>query len=94
MKADQAYLKPPFCSEHRIPMVWGETDFTYTEDDVTVIVRHIPAWLCPYGEDAAFLPSATDELIATVRELIEVAKRAKAQRTLLPQQEYFVKVMS
>jgi hypothetical protein len=29
-----------------------------------------------------------------VRELIEVAKRAKAQRTLLPQQEYFVKVMS
>jgi len=64
-------------------MVWGETDFTYTEDDVTVTVRHIPAWVCPYSDDAAFLPGVTDELIGTIRELIEVAKRSKIQRPSL-----------
>ena len=75
-------------------MVWGETDFTYAEDDVAVVVRHIPAWVCPHGDDAAFPPGVTDELIETIRELIEVAKRSRAHRTLLPQQEYLVKVVS
>ncbi|MCP4361296.1 MAG: hypothetical protein GY796_25080 [Chloroflexi bacterium] len=87
-------LKPPFCSEHYLQMVWGETDFAYAEDGIEVVVRHIPAWVCPQGDDAAFPPGATDELIETIRELIAVAKRTQAQRTSLPQQEYLVKVMS
>lgn len=87
-------LKPPFCSDHHIPMVWDETDFTYAEDGVEVVVRHIPAWVCPRGDDAAFPPGVTDELIETIRELIAVAKRTQAQRPSLLQQEYLVKVMS
>jgi hypothetical protein len=87
-------LKPPFCTEHRIPMVWGETEFTYSEDGIEVVVRHLPAWVCPYGDDAAVPPGATSELIQTVRELISVARRSRAQHTTLQQQEYLVKVVS
>ena len=47
-------LKPPFCSEHRIPMIWGAIDFPFTEDGIEVVVRQIPAWVCPHGDDAAF----------------------------------------
>jgi hypothetical protein len=87
-------LKPPFCTEHLIPMAWGETEFAYQEDGIEVVVRHIPAWVCPFGDDAAFPPGATSELIQTIRELISVAKRSREQRTSLPQQEYLVKVVS
>ena len=81
-------LKPPLCSEHRIPMNWGETDFTYAENGVEVIVRHIPAWVCEYGDDVAFAPGVTDELIATIRQLIRIAQQAKLDYPSLPQQEY------
>ncbi len=86
-------LKQPFCSEHRIQMVWDETDFTYIEDGVEVVIRHIPAWVCPHGDDAAFPPGVTDELIKTIRELVAVAKRAQSQQTSLSRQEYLVKVI-
>jgi YgiT-type zinc finger domain-containing protein len=86
-------LKPPLCSEHRIPMIWGETDFTYTENGVEVVVRHIPAWVCPHGDDTAFPPGITDELIATIRELIAVAKRTQTTRLSIPKQEYLVRVV-
>lgn len=87
-------LKPPFCSNHHIPMTWGKTDFTYVEDGIEVVVRHIPAWVCPHGDDAAFAPGVTDELLEVVRELIEVARRSQVHRSSLPQQEYVVKVAS
>jgi hypothetical protein len=48
----ESALKPPFCSEHDIPMGWGETEFTFVEDGIEVIVRHIPAWVCPHHDDA------------------------------------------
>lgn len=87
-------LNPPFCSEHLIAMDWGETDFSYVEGGVEVVVRHIPAWVCPHGDDAAFPPGATDELLETMRELIEVARRTQAKRPSLPAQEYLVRVAS
>lgn len=90
----QPELKPPFCSEHQIPMVWDETDFTYTEDGIEVVVRHISAWVCPHGDDMAFAPGVADELIATIRELIQVARRSQAMQTKRPQQEYLVRVLS
>lgn len=75
-------------------MEWGETDFTYTEDGIEVVVRHIPAWVCRQGDDVAFAPGVTDELIATIRELIQVARRSQAAHILRPQQEYLVRVLS
>ncbi len=78
-------LKPPFCSEHRIPMKWGETDFTYAENGVDVVVRHVPAWICEHGDDVAFAPGVTDELIATIRQLIRIAQQAKLNYPSLPQ---------
>ena len=85
-------LQPPFCSDHRIPMLWGETEFSYVEGGIEVTVRHIPAWTCPHGDDAAFPPGVTDELLHTIRQLLRVAKQAKADHLTWPQQEYLVKM--
>jgi len=85
-------LKPPLCAEHNLPMQWGETDFTYTDGGIEVIVRHIPAWVCPHADDAAFAPGMTDDLIATVRKLVDVAKQAKQAQAGLWEQEYLVRV--
>ena len=85
-------LQPPLCEEHRLPMVWGETDFAYTENGIEVTVRHIPAWVCPYADDSAFPPGVTDDLIATVRKLVEVAKQAQASQSNLWEQEYLVRI--
>jgi hypothetical protein len=84
-------LKPPYCSEHDVPMVWGETEFMHTEDGIEVVVRHIPAWICPYGDDVAFPPGVTDELIATIRALVKVARDARVTHHSIEQQEYLVR---
>lgn len=87
-------LKPPLCSEHRTPMVWDETDFVYSENGIEVIVRHVPAWVCPDGDDVAFPPDVTDELITVIRQLIQVATQAKTDHLAHPQQEYLVRVLA
>lgn len=86
-------LKPPFCTEHRTPMIWGETEFTHREDGVEVIVRHIPAWVCEQGDDTAFPPGVTDELLSTVRQLVRLAKQVQTEHSTIPQQEYLVRVL-
>lgn len=75
-------LKPPFCIEHRTPMIWSETGFTHREDGVEVTVRHVPAWGCEQGDDAALPPGVTDELLSTVRPLVRLAKQAKRSAIL------------
>ena len=87
-------LKPPFCSEHRTPMVWGETDFRHVEDGIEVLVRHVPAWVCIHGDDAAFAPGVSEDLITTIRQLIRVAKQARSHQPAFPQQEYLVREMA
>ena len=87
-------LLPPICSEHGTPMIWGETDFRHVEDGIEVIVRHIPAWVCVQGDDIAFPPGVTDELISTIRQLVRVAKQARLDHAAIPQQEYLVRVMA
>jgi hypothetical protein len=64
----------------------------FEEDGVEVIVRHIPAWVCPHGDDAAFAPGVADEVIETIRDLVKVAQRARATHPELPRQEYLVRV--
>ena len=51
---------------------------------------NVYAWVCPEDGEASFTPETIDELIVTVRELIETAKRAKERRSSLT--EYVVAV--
>lgn len=46
-------------------------------------VSEIFAWVCPADGEASFSPEAFDELLTTVRELLESAKRAKARQSAM-----------
>ena len=74
-------------------MIWSETEFTHREDGIEVVVRHVPAWVCEQGDDAAFPPGVTDELLSTIRQLVRLAKQAQTEHSAIPQQEYLVRVL-
>ena len=80
----------PLCKEHHVAKEWRPTTFEYTEDGVAVRVPNVYAWVCAEDGDASFTPETVDELITTVRELIEPAKRARERRSVLT--EYIVSV--
>ncbi len=80
----------PICGEHHIEKEWRPTTFEYSEEDVTVRVPNIYAWVCPAIGEASFTPDTVDELITTVRELLDLAKRARERRPVLT--EYMVSV--
>jgi len=80
----------PLCNEHQIPKQWRPTTFEYTEDGIAVRVPNVYAWVCTEDGDAAFTAETVDELITTVRELIESAKRARQRRSVLT--EYIISV--
>jgi hypothetical protein len=80
----------PICSQHHIQKEWRPTAFEYNDEGISVRVPNVYAWVCPTDGEASFTPEAVDELIATVRELIETAKRAKARRSTFT--EYMVAV--
>jgi hypothetical protein len=73
----------PICRQHRKPREWKQTTFEYNEDGIAVSVSGIYAWVCPDDGDASFTPEIVDELLTTVRDLIESAKQAKARRSML-----------
>jgi len=56
------------------------TTLEYDEDGITVRVPNIYAWVCPENGEASFTAETVDELILTVRDLLETAKRAKSRR--------------
>jgi len=70
--------KIPRCSEHGVSMKWGTTTFEYEDDGIIIRIPHVPAWVCPLDGEAS-----TDELIATVRELMASAKRARQRQPQL-----------
>jgi YgiT-type zinc finger domain-containing protein len=80
----------PICGEHHVEKEWRPTTFEYSEGDVTVRVPNVFAWVCPASGEASFTPDTVDELITTVRELIELARRARDRRPVLT--EYIVSV--
>jgi hypothetical protein len=80
----------PICGEHQVKKEWRKTDFEYNEQGITIKVSGVYGWVCPVDEEASFLPETTDELIATIQELYETAKRAKKRRSEFTQ--YFVSV--
>jgi hypothetical protein len=79
----------PVCGQHRIPKEWRQTTFEYQEDGVSIRVPGVYAWVCPSDNEPSFTCETVDELIATVRELIGPAKRAKERHSLVT--EYIVK---
>jgi hypothetical protein len=80
----------PVCGEHRIAREWRQTTFEYSDEGVSIRVPNVYAWVCPQDSEASFTPETVDELIGTVRELLETAKRARKRRSVLT--EYFVSV--
>jgi YgiT-type zinc finger domain-containing protein len=80
----------PICGEHKIKKQWLATTFEYRDKGIVVRIPNVPAWICPEDGEASFTSDTTDELIATVRELIDTAKRAKSRRSLFT--EYVVAV--
>lgn len=64
--------------------------FEYSEEDVTVSIPNVYAWVCPVSGEASFTPDTADDLIRTVRELIALAKRARERRS--EPTEYIVSV--
>jgi YgiT-type zinc finger domain-containing protein len=80
----------PVCGEHQVKKEWRKTTFEYRDDGITVRVPNVYAWVCPENGEASFTPETVDELITTVRELIQVAQRAQERRPVLT--EYIVSV--
>jgi RNA polymerase subunit RPABC4/transcription elongation factor Spt4 len=80
----------PICGQHQIQKEWRQTAFEYAEEGISVRVPNVGAWICPADGEASFTPETVDELITTVRELIETAKRARQRRSAFT--EYMVAV--
>jgi len=80
----------PICGEHRITKEWRPTTFEYNDEGIAVRVPNVYAWVCPQDGEASFTPETVDELIGTVRELLETARRARRRRSVLT--EYAVAI--
>jgi len=80
----------PTYGKHRVQKEWRTTTFEYSDEGITVRVPNIYAWVCPESGEASFTPDTVDKLIATVRELAEIAKRAQRRHPVLT--EYVVSV--
>ena len=80
----------PICHEHQVTLEWRPAIFEYAEAGVSVRVTGPLAWVCPVDGEVLYTPDAFDELLITVRELLESAKRAKARRSAL--REFVVSV--
>ncbi len=80
----------PICGEHKKPKEWRNTTFEYVDGEIKVHIPNIPAWVCPDDGEASFTTEIVDELIPTVRELVEIARRAHERRSVLT--EYTIAV--
>lgn len=80
----------PICGQHHRKKEWKPTVFAYSEDGISVQVPNVYAWVCPEDGEASFTPETADELIISLREFVEAAKRARSRRSELT--EYVVAV--
>ena len=67
----------PICGLHHNSKEWRPTVFEYSEEGISVRVPNVYAWVCLEDGESSFTSETVDELIVTVRKLIETAKRAK-----------------
>ena len=80
----------PICGKHKVLKEWRPTTFEYSDEGISIRVPNVYAWVCPRDGEASFTPEIVDELIDTVNELIETAKRARERRSVLT--KYIVSV--
>lgn len=80
----------PTCGEHRQVKEWRTADFDYVDGDIKIHIPNVPAWVCPEDGEVSFTPETVDELIPTVRELVEIARKARSRRTVFT--EYTVAI--
>jgi hypothetical protein len=80
----------PNCGKHNIPQEWRLTTFEYQDEGITIRIPNVHAWMCPKGCEASFTPETMDELLDTVKELLEVGRHARQRRSDLT--EYMVSV--
>ena len=80
----------PMCGQHKRKKEWKPTVFTYSEDGISIQVPNVYAWVCPEDGEASFTPETADELIVTLREVVQAAKRSRTRRSQLT--EYIVAV--
>lgn len=73
----------PICGEHKTHKEWRQTSYTYEEDGISITVNNIFAWVCPVDGEASFTPQTTDDLLATVRKILEPAREAKAHGSVM-----------
>jgi hypothetical protein len=83
-------VSAPICRRHNQRKEWLPTTFEYTEEGVSVRIPGVYAWVCTEDGEASFTPEVVDELITTVGDLVESAKRAKERRSVLT--EYIISV--
>jgi hypothetical protein len=82
----------PVCAEHRCARQWRTAVFQYEEEDVSIRIPNVEAWVCPADGEPSFFPETADELIAVGRELLAAARKARQRRSALT--EYIVSVGS
>jgi len=75
----------PICGKHQVSKGWRPTTSEYSDEGTSIRVPNVYAWVCPKSGEASFPPETVDELIATVRDLLEAAKRARERRSVLTQ---------
>jgi hypothetical protein len=80
----------PQCGQHRVSKEWRQTTFEYKDNEVSVQVPKVYAWVCPMDGEASFTPETVDELITSVRDFIEAAKRTRNRQSTL--REYIISV--
>ncbi len=82
--------KKLICNIHNVSKEWRPTTFEYEEDGISVRVPNIYAWVCPKDGEASFTPDIVDEILLTLRDLLDSANRERERRTVLT--EYIVSV--
>lgn len=90
IEMEETRKKQPKCGVHNILKEWRLTTFVYEEDGISVRVPKVHAWVCPADDEASFTPEIVDEILITVRDLLESARRGRKRRTVLT--EYIVSV--
>ncbi len=80
----------PQCAQHGVSKEWRETTFEHKDNEVSVQVPNVYAWICPMDGEASFTPETVDELITAVRDFIEAAKRTRSRQSGV--REYIISV--
>ena len=80
----------PQCGQHRVSKEWHQTTFEYKDNKISVQVPNVYAWVCPIDGEASFTPETVDELVTSVRDFIETAKRTRNRQSKL--RDYIISV--